>query len=64
MSGEMADPAPENISGKKSVSYEHRIHHRVNWGYLVIGAAAILAIGYVWANFDLGDDDEQQAVTA
>ena len=60
---EMADPVPENISGEKTVAYSHEIHHSVNWGYVVIGVAVILVLGYVWANVDLGDDDEQRAVT-
>jgi hypothetical protein len=64
MSGEMADPVPENISGEKSVAYSHEIHHRVNWGYVALGVAAILVLGYVWANVDLGEDDEQRNTVA
>ena len=61
MSGEMADPVPENISGEKSVAYSHEIHHRVNWGYVALGVAAIFVLAYVWANADLGEDDERRA---
>lgn len=61
MTGEMADPVPENITGEKSVAYSHEIHHRVNWGYVALGVAAILVLAYVWGNVDLGGDADEQA---
>jgi hypothetical protein len=35
-------PYPENIDG--SVSYSHEIHHKINWGYVVIGVGVIAVV--------------------
>ena len=50
MSGDMADPLPENISGEKSVVHHHE--HGFSWDFKVnishvILAAAIFAVAYV-----------------
>jgi len=59
MSAEMPDPAPENIDGAKTVSYSHKIHHKVNWGYVVLGLGliALVLLAYSW----YGEDDEEGA---
>lgn len=35
----MQDPQPENITGEKQVV--HSVEHRINWGYVILGVAAI-----------------------
>jgi len=45
--GDGMEPLPENIDGAKTVEYSHEIHHRVNWGYLAIGAAVIV-VAYLY----------------
>nr|WP_011091114.1 hypothetical protein [Halorubrum saccharovorum]AAO15413.1 orfA [Halorubrum saccharovorum] len=62
MSGDLPDPAPENIDGAKTVQYSHEIHHRINWGYVALGVAAILVVAYVWANVDLSGEDEEASL--
>lgn len=56
MSGEMADPLPENIEGEKAVTYSHQIEHRINWGYVAIGLAAV-ALAVLLFGGDAGEDD-------
>lgn len=65
MTSEMADPEPENIDGSKSVAYSHEVHHQVPWGHIALAAAVIVVIAFVWANYDLtAEDDEQGPMTA
>jgi hypothetical protein len=63
MSGDLPDPAPENIDGAKTVQYSHEVHHRVNWGYVALGVAVLAVLLYLRNNVDLGGDDEQQPMT-
>ena len=58
MSGDLPDPAPENINGAKTVEYSHEIHHRVNWGYVALGIAALAVLLYLRENVDPGDDEQ------
>lgn len=51
----MPDPAPENIDGSKAVRYSHEIHHKINWGYVVVGIAALAAL---YVLYDRAEDDE------
>jgi len=62
MSGDLPDPAPENINGAKTVEYSHEIHHRVNWGYVALGIAALAVLLYLRENVDLGDDEQSGTV--
>lgn len=48
----MQDPSPENIRGSKV--QHHSFEHRINWGHLVIGLAAI----YIAAQLLGGRNDE------
>lgn len=49
------EPLPENISGEKRVV--HRIEHNVQWGHVVLGAAAILLIYVVFDPFSSSESD-------
>lgn len=51
----MDDPIPENIEGSKEVV--HSYEHRIDWGYVALGAG-LIAIAYVL--FVLVDDDDDQ----
>lgn len=60
MTGGMADPVPENITGEKveKHTFSHDVHHRVNWGYVSVAVAA-LALAYVLSQrLDVDDDSE------
>lgn len=53
----MRDPNPENISGEKV--QRHVFKHEINWGYVTIAAAVVVAvyIGYVaYVETDTEDD--------
>lgn len=56
MSADMADPLPENIDGSKAVSYSHEVHHKINWGYVAVGLAAIAALLFLRERLD-GDEE-------
>jgi hypothetical protein len=38
----MRDPSPENISGEKV--QRHVFKHSINWGYIAIALAVVLAV--------------------
>jgi len=52
----MQDPTPENITGRKV----HVVNHEVNWGYVVLGIAAI----YVFAQLSgwFGGNSEEDGL--
>ena len=56
MSGDLPDPAPENIDGAKTVAYSHEVHHQIPWGHVALGAAVIVVVAFVWVNFDFTAD--------
>jgi hypothetical protein len=60
MSGEMADPLPENIDGTKAVTYSHEVHHRINWGYVAIGAAVIALVLLARSRLDEDRDGNER----
>ena len=54
----MTDPLPENIDGKKIVTYENKIHHNIHWGYVAVGIGILVAAYVVhqkWSDDDQGD---------
>jgi hypothetical protein len=56
MSDQMTDPLPENIDGKKIVTYENKIHHNIHWGYVAVGLAVIAALLFLRERLD-GDEE-------
>jgi hypothetical protein len=63
--GVMADPAPENIDGRKIVShsFEHQMVHQVNWSHVALAVLGLVVI-YVLlgrrGDGDLEDDGTEQ----
>jgi type VI protein secretion system component VasF len=51
----MDDPLPENIEGTKRVT--HRVEHSVNWGHVMLGAAAVMVVLYLSGGDSSEDDD-------
>lgn len=64
MSSDLPDPDPGNIDGSKSVSYIHKVNHQIPWGQVALGVALVVAIAFVWVNFDFGGGDEQEGEAA
>lgn len=52
----MNDPLPENIEGSKSV--QHVVEHRIDWGYVVLGIAAIFVVYRLGIGVDGGKNQE------
>lgn len=53
----MQDPLPENIEGSKSV--QHVVEHRIDWGYVMLAAAAIYVTWRVVGSKSDRDDDSE-----
>jgi hypothetical protein len=52
----MQDPSPENIDGSKLE--KHVFEHRVDWGYVVLGLSAALAVYAVFLR-ETGEERER-----
>jgi len=48
-----ADPLPENVQGLKKQSWNHEVHHEVQWSYVLL---AVAAVAVAW--FLFGGDGE------
>jgi hypothetical protein len=55
------DPHPENITGEKQV--QHVVKHSIDWGYVVLGLAAIFALWQFGQLLEPSDDGENDEVT-
>lgn len=52
----MIDPVRENIDGEMIET--HSFEHRIDWGYVALGLAAIFVVWKVSVALDGGKDDE------
>jgi hypothetical protein len=50
------EPLPENVAGE--VVETHAFEHRVDWGHVVLGAAAIYVVWKASSVVDQGNDEE------
>jgi hypothetical protein len=58
--GLMADPAVENIDGRKVVShsFEHQMVHQVNWSHVALAVLGLAAIYVLFVQGGGGIEDE------
>ena len=58
----MNDPAPENITGSKTVS--HNVNHTIRWDYVLLGVVVLYALyrvsGLIEATTGAGAGDEEE----
>lgn len=54
----MQDPIQENIEGRKQVA--HTVEHRINWGYVALGVAGIVAMWVVYQSITAGNDPKNE----